>query len=296
MSKVEFRTLDGLTLRGLLYPAETRGPAIIITPGFHLVKEILATDVAQFFQRNGVTALAYDPRNYGDSDGQPRNHVDSINNTTDYMDALTYLKGLSIVEPNKIVVWGASWSGAVCLGAASLDPRVKLVISVCPMVQDFTPTPATAKMLRQCMKDRESQVKGNDPFYVPIVNEQGLNPVGFGPAYTKEDYHLSLRARNTVAPNFSPDMTLQSYFQLVQYDPLSTMGYFPQTPVMMVVPELDELSPPDLQIKIFDGLPGPKRMYLAPGQKHRGVVTGEHAEIAFQRQIDYLWEVLGPKP
>ena len=29
----EFKTLDGLTLRGNLYPASSRGPAIIITPG-----------------------------------------------------------------------------------------------------------------------------------------------------------------------------------------------------------------------------------------------------------------------
>lgn len=30
---VEFRTLDGLTIRGWLYPAKSRGPAIVITPG-----------------------------------------------------------------------------------------------------------------------------------------------------------------------------------------------------------------------------------------------------------------------
>lgn len=30
---VEFTTLDGLTLRGWLFPAPERGPAIIMTPG-----------------------------------------------------------------------------------------------------------------------------------------------------------------------------------------------------------------------------------------------------------------------
>lgn len=29
--EVEFPTLDGLTLRGLLYPARERGPAVIMT-------------------------------------------------------------------------------------------------------------------------------------------------------------------------------------------------------------------------------------------------------------------------
>lgn len=31
--EVEFKTLDGLTLRGWLYPASKRGPGVIITPG-----------------------------------------------------------------------------------------------------------------------------------------------------------------------------------------------------------------------------------------------------------------------
>lgn len=30
---VEFKTMDGLTLRGWLYPAAQKGPAIIVTPG-----------------------------------------------------------------------------------------------------------------------------------------------------------------------------------------------------------------------------------------------------------------------
>ncbi|GKZ17712.1 hypothetical protein AbraIFM66951_009612 [Aspergillus brasiliensis] len=295
--RVEFKTLDGLTLRGDLYPAESRGPAIILTPGFHLVKEILVSDIALQYQRNGITALAYDPRNYGDSEGQPRNHVDPIRNVTDYSDALTYLKGLPIVDPNKIAFWGASWSGAVCLGAASLDPRAKLVISVCPMIQDINPSPASMKMLKNAMKDRESTVRGNPPFYVPVVNEEGKNPVGFGPAYSKEDYELSQRARKTVAPNFSPEMTLQSYFQLVQYDPVSTMRFLsPNTAAMLLIPELDEISPAHLQRQIYDNVPGPKKLFWAPGQPHRGVVTGDYAEEGLQKQIEYCWEIFGPKP
>lgn len=30
---VEFKTIDGLTLRGWLYPAASKGPAVIMTPG-----------------------------------------------------------------------------------------------------------------------------------------------------------------------------------------------------------------------------------------------------------------------
>ncbi|KAL3475236.1 Alpha/Beta hydrolase protein [Aspergillus californicus] len=110
--RVEFKALDGLTLRGYLYPAETRRPAIILTPEFHLIKEVLIGNIALRYQRNGITALAYDPRNYGDSEGQSRNHVDPIRSVTDYNDGLTYLHGHPLVDPNKIAFWRGSF-GAV---------------------------------------------------------------------------------------------------------------------------------------------------------------------------------------
>ena len=35
---VEFKTIDGLTLRGWLYPAASKGPAVIMTPGVSLMQ------------------------------------------------------------------------------------------------------------------------------------------------------------------------------------------------------------------------------------------------------------------
>ena len=40
---VEFQTLDGLTIRGWLYPAASRGPAIIITPGVSSILKYVRT-------------------------------------------------------------------------------------------------------------------------------------------------------------------------------------------------------------------------------------------------------------
>lgn len=31
--EVSFKTLDGLIIRGALYPADKRGPAVVMTPG-----------------------------------------------------------------------------------------------------------------------------------------------------------------------------------------------------------------------------------------------------------------------
>jgi hypothetical protein len=40
---VDFRTFDGLTLRGWLYPASKRGPALIMTQGVCQILELSAS-------------------------------------------------------------------------------------------------------------------------------------------------------------------------------------------------------------------------------------------------------------
>ena len=121
---VEFKTFDGLTLRGWLYPADVRGAAVILTPGvstslvptspmredrwlnntaqFACVKEMFVSEVEETFQLAGITALIYDPRNTGTSDGMPRQEIDPIKQAEDYSDALTFLAGLPMVDPHRI--------------------------------------------------------------------------------------------------------------------------------------------------------------------------------------------------
>ncbi|TVY87035.1 Polyketide transferase [Lachnellula willkommii] len=86
---VQFKTLDGLTLKGLLYLASQNGPAIIMTPGFNFTKEMFVAEIAEYFQKAGFTTLTYDPRLIGESEGSPRNEMDPVKNAEDYHDALT---------------------------------------------------------------------------------------------------------------------------------------------------------------------------------------------------------------
>ncbi|KAG4435906.1 hypothetical protein IFR05_008600 [Cadophora sp. M221] len=52
--EVSFKSLDGLNLHGHLYPAATKGPAIILTPGFACVKEMFVPSLAEAFQDAAV--------------------------------------------------------------------------------------------------------------------------------------------------------------------------------------------------------------------------------------------------
>lgn len=129
-----FKTIDGLTLRVLIYPACGRGSGVILKPGvglsnligsfrttervigvqFNCVKEMMnLPDVAEGFQRAEITALIYDPRTTGLSDGMPRNDIDPMKQVEDDSDALTFLGDHPMVDRNQMAFWGGifCWHG-----------------------------------------------------------------------------------------------------------------------------------------------------------------------------------------
>ena len=81
---IEFRTTDGLTLRGWHYlpgAATAPVPTIVMCHGFGGVKEMYLDDFAEAFANAGFGAVVYDNRCLGASDGQPRWRTDPASST-----------------------------------------------------------------------------------------------------------------------------------------------------------------------------------------------------------------------
>ncbi|KAI8632856.1 alpha/beta-hydrolase [Xylariaceae sp. FL1651] len=290
---VEFKTVDGLTLRGCLYLAAQRGPAIILTPGFNFTKEMIVAEIAEYFQQAGFTALSYDPRSIGQSDGLPRNDIHPSRNVEDYHDALTFLKRHPLVDSSKIVFWGYSFSGMVALVAAALDKRAKAVIAICPLTIWEFPDDKWARVLAQSMRDRESQVAGNKPVYIPMLTETGENPAGFGAGFSIDNFNLIAGAKE-MQPNFELPTTLSSYYHIAAFQPFGLIPRVSPTPAMIVIPENDQVSPAEKQRShVYDVLKEPKKMLLVSGKGHMDVLSGEDFDRVLDAQVQYLRDVLG---
>ncbi|RWA09890.1 hypothetical protein EKO27_g5203 [Xylaria grammica] len=259
---VAFKTLDGLTLRGTLYPGSNRGPGIIMTPGFNLTRETLLPKVAQYFQNEGITALVYDPRSVGSSDGFPRNNINPTQQTTDYHDALTYLKSDKRVDSSRIAFWGFSFSGTVALAAAALDTRAQLVLAVCPLTIWELPDTKYRGVLSKAMQDRESQLAGNKPFSIPMITEKGENPVGFGIGMGRAEMDLVRQSKEKL-PNLEINTSIQTYYNIIAWSPFKALRILPPTPMLIVTPENDRISSMQQQKElIFDKAEGPKQMHI----------------------------------
>ena len=77
---------------------------------------------AQAFAAAGLDALVFDYRNFGASTGEPRQLIDWRRHRDDYRAAIAYARGLEGVDPDRIVLWGTSYSGGHVVAVAADGP------------------------------------------------------------------------------------------------------------------------------------------------------------------------------
>ncbi|OJJ99916.1 hypothetical protein ASPACDRAFT_78840 [Aspergillus aculeatus ATCC 16872] len=300
-SEVEFLTVDGLKLRGRLYLGEANGPALVMAHGFNAVKEIVIPWAAEVFQKNGISVLLFDPRNYGESEGMPRQEVDPEKQIEDYFDAVTFLRQQPGIDPEAIGLWGVSTSGATAIGAACFDKRVRLIISVCPLIEATFREEMVPDVMAQIIREREALVAARtagqqspQPTLVPMINQVGVSPMGFNAIHGKNFYEEMPWFKET-APNFRPHTTTLTYYKMLRWHPLSNIRCLSPTPIQMLIPGKDDVCPTQEQLDFFEALPGPKRMEYYEDRNHHGLLLGSAFEGVMEAQVRFVQDVLAGK-
>ncbi|KAM7191817.1 Alpha/Beta hydrolase fold [Rhypophila sp. PSN 637] len=304
---VEFRTIDGVVLRGWLFPVEGPAPAIIMSHGFNCVKEMTLPDIAEWFHAHGYNVVLYDPRSVGTSEGLPRNQIDPLQMAEDLSDIVTHVSELECVDPRRVLLWGMSFGGMVSGCAAAVDSRPRAVIMVAPLFS-FTKPERRRNTFAHLIRDRVSQLHGNEPLSLPPFNSRGENIAGFGGAGGPgglEAYNLMRAATESgggaVTSGFRDKITLQTFHKLALARPSELLDMVdPRTAVMMVVPELDDISDPAEQQAAFARLgtasnsksSGPRKLHLAKGKGHLTIMTGDGSHELLEEMHAFFKDVL----
>ena len=138
---------------------------------------------AEAFADAGLAALVYDNRNFGASDGEPRQEIDPWAQVRDYRTAITYATTRPEVDSERIGIWGSSYSGGHVLVVGAIDRRVKCVVSQVPIVSGhvnfrmLVRADFIAGFQAQFNADREARFRGEPPAMVPVVDEDPLAPL-----------------------------------------------------------------------------------------------------------------------
>jgi hypothetical protein len=218
--------------------------------------------------------LAYDHRNFGDSDGEPRQELDPWVQVRDYRNAITFAQTLDGVDPDRVGVWGSSYAGGHALVVAAIDRRVGCVVSQVPTISGWEstlrriPPQALAGQRRAFDADRLERFLGRAPKMVPMV----VDPAAGGAAsHASADAWEFFTGRNAPSEDqwrfrkWRNEITLRSLELYSEYEPGSFIERIAPTPLLMVVGDRDAVCPTDLALAAFNRAGEPKRLALYPG-------------------------------
>lgn len=289
---IEFKTEDGVALRGWHYRAQSvdgAAPTVVMAHGFSATKEIYLDRFAEVFAAAGIGVVVYDHRNLGPSDGLPRGHVDPWQQINDYRDAITFAQTLPDVDPNRIGVWGSSYSGGHVLVVAAIDRRVRCVVAQVPLTYGLE---TARRLIRGDMwaglraafdADRIARMRGEAGAKMPVTAPEG-QPCALP---TADTYEFFTRFEKEHETNWKNEVTVRSIELFTEYEPATYIARIAPTPLLIVVASSDHLTPFDLTARAYAEALEPKKLLVLPGG-HFEAYTGKPFEISSAAQRDWF--------
>jgi pimeloyl-ACP methyl ester carboxylesterase len=268
--------------------------------GWAAVKEMNLDYFASAMVDAGVAVVVFDHRGLGASEGL-RGDIDPEQQIADYREALTFIAGTDGVDPERLAVWGTSYSGGHALRLAAQDTRVRAAVAQVPTISG-------SESLRRRIgedglqqrwaaweRERANIAAGHPPQLVPAaaVGGRDLNagtecsePVAPqllppAPCVTCSDadrwrYYAELpeERRRT----WRNRVTALSFERYARFEPGRSLPHV-SVPLLVIWATEDTVTPSDL-IRAALGRTGDQVVSLPVGGGHYGVYTIHREHVA----------------
>ena len=257
-------------------PKSDKLPTIVMSHGWGGVAASLRAD-AIVFARAGYLVVVFDYRGWGNSDSrlilsgkkpemkdgkliaevkEVREVVDPIDQSTDIMNAVHWAAGDKQCDPQRIGLWGSSYSGGHVLYVAARDPRVKaLVCQVGGMDSRFVI--ATPQMRQNTYSQATARARGKIGY--PKPREKFGTLIG--------------------AP--VPE-------KLMGYAPVEDVGRIKNCAMLFIIAEKEEyFDNKDHGLLAYARATGVKKLVMIPGITHYGIYNEAHAR-AQKEAVDWF--------
>lgn len=260
---------EGVNCAGWLFIPQNLtkpAPAIVMAHGFSLVKEAFLERYATMFCEHGFIVLVFDYRNFGESEGEKRQHLEPYEQIKDYRNAITWVSNLPKVDAEQIGIWGTSYSGGHVLHIAAVDKRVKAVVAQVPTINGRKGaarkmgSEQLSQFVKQLQQYRQARYETGEQRMLPVVSltEPSAQP-------HPDAYQWFMNAAQ-LAPSWRNEITFESMEHYLEYNPASFIEFIAPTPLLMIAAMEDGITPPDLIIEAFEEWANePKKLLQLPG-------------------------------
>ncbi len=274
-----------LKCAGWLYrPTGVQNPPIIIMAhGFAGERAFRLPAFAEKFAQSGMAVLLFDYRNFGDSEGQPRNLVDPARHIQDWESAIAHVRSLPGINTEKIALWGTSLSGGHVITVAARQSGISAVVAQVPYVapnKDLFELKKTIKGTFTAFWDLGKMLLGRDPCYIPVVGTPGT----FAFLSTEEcwDGYQAIIPEDSKWDNRVPARVL---FKLAFYSPTHSASDI-TCPVLLVAGEHDSLIPAAMVKKVASKMSNAIYVQLSCG--HFEPYVGDLFEQVVELETGFL--------
>lgn len=288
-------TSGGLRCAAWLYRPPGPGPQalVVLAHGFAFPRDARLDAYAERFVAAGLAALVFDYRHFGASAGHPRQLMDIDRQLGDWRAAIAYARSLAGIDPDRIALWGTSFSGGHVAALAAADPRIAAAISQVPYSglggRGRLPRPVfLARMIAAAVRDEVRGRLGRSPAFLPLVAEPGSGV--FAP-------FVEPGASAALLDLFPPDYHWRNQFtprvmlRLPRYRPFHTAHRI-DCPWLVLVCDDDAITPADQAAALASRAPRMELRRFPVG--HFEVYLGEWFERAVAVQTEFLRRHLLP--
>lgn len=216
-------------------------PAVVLAHGFGGTRDSGLASFGAAFAAAGIDAIALDYRNFGASGGEPRQLIDIKAQLADYAAALRLARDLDGVDPDRVAIWGYSFSGGHVFRVAATDGRVAAAIALAPLtdgravVRQALKRTGVAALVRGIPASLVATM-GGSPAYLPLAGQPG-EPAALNAPGAYESYLA------VAGPTWENRYTMPNPLAFASYRPGADAPKVP-CPVLVQLGELDRSADP----------------------------------------------------
>ncbi len=270
-------------------------PCVVMAHGFGATKDAGLEPFAERFQAAGADVLVFDYRGFGTSDGDIRQDVNHRTHREDYVAAVAHARTIEGVDPERIILWGSSYSGGHVIAVAANDPAIAGVISqgaamdglaAVAMILGYAGPLQLLKLTAHSLRDVLRAATRREPHLIPIVG-----PPKSLAAITSDDGESGYA--KIMGPTFVNEMRARGIIRIMVNRPVTEAKRL-RMPVFLVVAEKDTIAPVGAVERVGRKVRGPvhvERLDVA----HFDIYDGEPFEKSVAGQVEFIRSLAAPR-